>query len=79
MSEARRQKRIQRRLARLPRGAQQELLRVLTSSSEVRADVIRQMFDRPDTHDLAEVLIDLESEPGMRVAVVELLRDGTRA
>jgi hypothetical protein len=45
------------------------------SPSEVRADVIRQMFDRPDTRDLAEVLIDIESEPGMRVAVVELLKD----
>jgi hypothetical protein len=56
-------RRIQRRLARLSPGARRELLRVLASPSKVRADLIRQMHQRPDTDDLAEVLMDLKGEP----------------
>jgi hypothetical protein len=32
------------------------------------------MFERPDTRDLAEVLMDLEAEPAMRLAVARQLR-----
>ena len=53
---------LRRRLAKLPIGARRDLLRVLRSPSHVRADVIRQMVDRPDTRELAEVLIDLETD-----------------
>ena len=49
-------------LARLDPGAQEELLRVLTSPSDVRAGVIRQMFERPLTRGLAEELMDLEAD-----------------
>lgn len=60
-------RRVQRRLARLPVGARRELLRVLNSPSEVRADLIRQMHQRAEMRNLAEVLMDLEVEPELRL------------
>ena len=62
-----------RKFAKLSEGAKKELLRVLTAESRVRADVIRQLFDRPDTRDLAEVLMDLEGDELLRDSVVRLL------
>jgi hypothetical protein len=50
-----------------------DLLRVLTSPARVRADVIRQMYARDDTRDLAEVLMDLEAHDLLRTQVVQLL------
>src|SRR5438093_200269 len=51
------------RLSALPAGARAELLRVLTSSSDVRADVIRHFFEREGARrKLAEVLMDLEED-----------------
>jgi hypothetical protein len=41
----------------------------------VRADLIRQMHERPETGDLAEVLMDLEAEPDLRLRVMEALKD----
>lgn len=67
-------RRIHLRLRRLPIGARQELLRVLASPSNVRADMIRQMYERPATRDLAEVLMDLEAEPRLRLAVLEAVK-----
>jgi len=55
-------------------GARADLLRALTSPSDVRAERIRQCFERPDTRDLAELLIDLEEDDFVRAAVVEALR-----
>lgn len=69
------QRGINRRLSRLPIGARRELLRVLNSPSETRADVIRQMHERPITRDLAEALMDLEAEPLLRLQVMEALKD----
>jgi hypothetical protein len=69
------QRRINRRLSRLPVGARRELLRVLNSPSETRADLIRQMHERPITRDLAEALMDLEAEPLLRLQVMEALKD----
>jgi hypothetical protein len=40
--------------------ARRDLLRVLTSPSEVRADVIRQLHERPDGQEMADLLIFLE-------------------
>jgi hypothetical protein len=40
--------------------ARRDLLRVLTSPSEVRAHVIRQVHERPDGQELADLLILLE-------------------
>jgi hypothetical protein len=62
----------QRILAQLPPGVRDELLRVLISPSNVRADVIRQFHDRG--LDLAEVLMDLEEEEEVRADVIATLR-----
>ena len=37
-------------------------LRVLTSPSEVRADVIRQLHERPERQEMADLLIKLLEE-----------------
>jgi hypothetical protein len=50
-----------------------DLLRVLLADSDVRADLIRQFHERQDTKDLAEVLIDLESDDVVRLTVIGLL------
>jgi hypothetical protein len=68
-------RRTYRRLTRLSVGARQELLRVLASPSAVRAELIRQMHERPNTRDLAQVLMDLEADPEMRLRVMEVLKD----
>jgi hypothetical protein len=49
-----------------------ELLTILTSPSHVRADVIKQMYERD--LDLAEVLMDLEADELLRSQVIEILR-----
>jgi hypothetical protein len=69
---------IHRRLDRLPIGARQELLRVLASPSDVRADLVRQMYERPATRDLAEVLTDLEAAPDVRLQVIEALKESVK-
>jgi hypothetical protein len=43
------------KLKRLPAGARRELLKVLLADSDVRADLIRQFYEREDTRGLAEV------------------------
>jgi ACT domain-containing protein len=53
-------------------GARRDLLRVLTSSSEVRADVIRQFHERGKDV-MAEVLVLLEENDAARQAVIEEL------
>jgi hypothetical protein len=40
--------------------ARRDLLRVLTSPSEVRADVIRQLHERPDGQEMADLLEEWE-------------------
>lgn len=60
-------------LKRLPWGARQELLRVLTSASNVRADVIRQFHERDD-EGMVEVLTELEADELLRWQVIEMLR-----
>ena len=59
-------------LAELSPRAREELLRVLTSPSNVRADVIRQFHERGSVW--AEALMDLEEDEYARAAVVEALR-----
>lgn len=62
-----------RRLRRLPAGARAELVRVLASSSDVRADVIRQFHERG--HDaMVDVLTDLEADELLRLQVIEVLK-----
>ena len=65
-------------LGELPAGARRDLLRVLMSPSNVRADVIRQFHERGDDG-MVEVLVDLEADNEIRDQVVQLpiaLEDG---
>lgn len=71
--------RVHRRLEHLPPAVRRDLLRVLTSPSDVRADLIRQMYERKDSRDLAEALMDLEAEAEMRYRVVEVLKESAKA
>ena len=61
-----------RHLRRLPPGARADLLRVLTSPSNVRADVIRQFHERGDNR-MVEVLVELEADEPLRLQIVDLL------
>jgi hypothetical protein len=57
----------------LSAGAQQDLLRVLTSPSHVRADVIRQFHERGEDG-MVDVLSDLEADELIRLQTIEALR-----
>lgn len=72
-------RRTVRQLAKLAPGTRADLLRVLMSPSNVRADLIRHMYERDDTRDLAEVLMDLEADDSLRFGVIEALRDIERS
>jgi hypothetical protein len=61
-------------LRSLAPAVRRDLLRVLTSPSHIRADVIRQFFDRPGGREMADVLIDLEEDDVLRFSVIEELR-----
>jgi hypothetical protein len=58
--------------------ARRELLTVLTSSDIVRADLIRQLWERKEGHPMAEPLMDLEEDRAARAVVVGLLRESLR-
>lgn len=60
-------------LRRLPEGAKRELLRVLESNDVVRADVIRQFYERGDSG-MVEVLSHLEADEVLRFRVIGELR-----
>jgi len=62
-----------KRIRRLSPGARADLLRVLTSPSNVRADVIRQFHDRGEER-MVEVLSELEADDLLRLQVIEALR-----
>jgi hypothetical protein len=53
--------------------ARRDLLRVLTSPSEVRADIIRQLHERPDGQEMADLLIFLEEWERARQGMIEEL------
>jgi hypothetical protein len=56
--------------------ARRDLHRVLTSPSEARADVIRQLHERPDGQEMADLLIFLEEWEWARQGMIEdLSRD----
>jgi hypothetical protein len=57
------------KLSGFPLGARADLLRVLTSPSNVRADVIRQFHER-GAAGMVEVLADLEADELLREQVV---------
>jgi hypothetical protein len=51
-----------------------ELLLVLESPVVVRADLIRQFYERPEVRDMAELLIECESNELVRSEIIEALR-----
>lgn len=61
-------------LRQLPADARRDLLRVLTSPSHVRADVIRQFFERPSGREMAQVLMDLEEDDLLRMKAIAALQ-----
>jgi hypothetical protein len=63
------------RLKRLNPQARAELYRLLSEPSAIRAGAISQLHSRPETQDLAEVLIDLETDKVLRLQVLRVLRD----
>lgn len=64
----------ERSFSRLDASAQRELLQLLTAPSDVRASVIRQMFERPLTRGLAEELMDLEADEVAHLRAIAELR-----
>ena len=64
---------IRKRLSRLAPCVRRELLFALTREPHVRADLIRQFYERPETRDLAEVLMDLETDDALRWRLVDEL------
>ena len=60
-------------LTRSGPAARRDLLRVLTSPNEVRADVIRQLHERPDGQEMADLLIFLEEWEWARQGMIEEL------
>jgi hypothetical protein len=67
-----------RHLRLLPSGARADLLRVLESPSNVRADIVRQFHERGDAG-MVEVLADLEADDLLRTLVVDALRRANRS
>jgi hypothetical protein len=60
--------------AKLSPAARRDLLRVLTSDSRVRADVIRQFHERGDAA-LVDVLIELEADDSLRLDAIMYLKE----
>lgn len=58
----------------LPSEVRRDLLRVLASPSNVRADVIRQFHERGDAG-MVEVLTELEADELLRWQVIDVLQD----
>jgi len=59
-------------MVQLPRDVRRDLLHVLTSPSNVRADVIRQFYERGDDG-FVEVFVELETDAVLRWLVVQVL------
>jgi hypothetical protein len=64
-----------RGLTALPYGVRGDLLDVLTSEPEMRAELIGQFCARDETRKLTEALMDLESDELLRETVIAALRD----
>lgn len=67
----------QEHFADLPMPARRDLLRVQTSDSRVRADVIRQFHERGD-EGMVEVLVELEADELLRWQAIDVLKDSMR-
>ena len=73
-----RQRRAIRILSGLTPEVRRELLLVLTREPHVRADAIRQFYERPEGREMAEVLMDLEEDEALRWRLAEILCDAER-
>jgi hypothetical protein len=78
MRTDRAERRIRRYLAPLPVGTRRALLHILAAAPDKRAERIRQLYGYRDTRELAEVLMDLEVEPRLRLDVMEALKESIR-
>jgi hypothetical protein len=56
--------------------ARVDLLHALISPGAVRLDRIRRLFERDDTREVAELLIDLEGNRWARSLMIDALRNG---
>jgi hypothetical protein len=63
-------------LERLSPAARLELLRALVNPEAGRLDRIRNLYEREDTRQVAELLIQLDGDPVSRGLVIEALRAG---
>jgi len=61
-------------LEALTPAARAELLRAMASPASVRVDRIRRLYEREETREVAELLIDLESGHWARSILIEALR-----
>lgn len=60
-------------------GGRRDLLRVLKSPSDIRADLVRQFHDRPGGEDMAELLMILEEKEWARQAIIEEILEAEEA
>ena len=67
-----------RRLGSLGTRAQAELSALLSASEETRAEAIGRLHSRDETRQLAEILIDVEGDPVLRLEVLRALRESLR-
>jgi ACT domain-containing protein len=65
------------RLSNLPPDVRADLLRVLRSLSNVRADTIRQFHER-GAESMVEVLVELEQDDLLRYRVILALQNAAR-
>lgn len=63
-----------RHLRRLASSVRSQLYRLLSEPASVRADAIGQLYRRPGTRGLAEVLIDVEADAVLRLEILRSLR-----
>lgn len=64
-----------RHLSKLSAEARAELFALLSGADGARSAAIGGLYSSAETRSLADVLIDLESDPVMRLEVLRLLRD----
>lgn len=64
-------------LVGMPEAARRDVLRVLTSDDRVRADVIRQFYERGE-EGMVEVLTELEADEMLRWQTIDVLRESMR-
>jgi len=54
------------------------MLRTLAAEPEARAEVIRQLYEDPDSREMAELLMDLEADRAIKADVMEALNESLK-